>query len=229
MWAERPFGAREAIALPTISTSAHRQGEPFWGAGSTRVCWPCPRRERSDDGAPRRKRAMKGALESCGAGGGARARAVRILAIPCGIPRDLLELVRMLRGRDSLWLDRLEYHGMDIDSEVLVEASAVISECGLASVQLHRGEALSADDYPPGPFDLVVSTGLGEFLQRDELATFYRQVHGLLRRAASFLPARRPETLRRRGSCRCRTRDAVPAAPTTCCTCSRTCPGKSCA
>lgn len=132
------------------------------------------------------QRAMQCALESCGTGDGARPRAVRILAIPCGIPRDLLELVRMLRSRDSSWLDRLEYHGMDIDSEVLVEASAVIAECGLTSVHLHRGDALSADDYPQGPFDLVVSTGLGEFLQRDELVTFYRHVHGLLRPGGVF-------------------------------------------
>ena len=125
--------------------------------------------------------AMQRALESGRAGG-----AVRILAIPCGIPRDLLELVRVFRSRDSSCLDRLEYHGMDIDSEVLVEASAVITECGLASVHLHRGDALSAGDYPQGPFDLVVSTGLGEFLQRDELARFYRHVHGLLRPGGVF-------------------------------------------
>ena len=127
------------------------------------------------------QRAMLRALESGGAG-----ETVRILAIPCGIPRDLLELVRILRGRDSSWLDRLEYHGMDIDSEVLVEASEVMTACGLASVHLHKGDALSADDYPPGPFDLVVSTGLGEFLQRDELVTFYRHVHGLLRPGGVF-------------------------------------------
>jgi SAM-dependent methyltransferase len=124
---------------------------------------------------------MQRALESGGVGS-----RVRILAIPCGIPRDLLELVRVFRSSDSSWLDRLEYHGMDIDSEVLVEASAVIAECGLASVHLHRGDALSAGDYPQGPFDLVVSTGLGEFLQRDELVRFYRHVHGLLRPGGVF-------------------------------------------
>jgi SAM-dependent methyltransferase len=128
------------------------------------------------------QRAMQKVLESCADD----LAAVRVLAIPCGIPRDLQELVHTLRGRDSALLDRLEYHGMDIDPEVLAEAGAAIAQCGLTSTYLHEGDALAADEYPPGPFDLVVSTGLGEFLQRDELMTFYSHVHGLLRPGGVF-------------------------------------------
>lgn len=128
------------------------------------------------------QRAMEDVLDSCGGDDAT----VRILAVPCGIPRDLLWLAGTLSGRDSSLLDRLEYHGMDIDSEVLAEASGVIAECHLDSAHLHRGDALSANEYPPGPFDLVVSTGLGEFLQADELVTLYSHVHALLRPGGVF-------------------------------------------
>ncbi len=128
------------------------------------------------------QRAMQRVLES-GAGDEA---AVRVLAVPCGIPRDLQELVRVHGGRDCTLLDRLEYHGMDVDPQVLSEASAAIAPCGLSAVHWHRGDALSAQEYPPGPFDLVISTGLGEFLHRDELATFYGHVHGVLRPGGVF-------------------------------------------
>ena len=128
------------------------------------------------------QRAMQQVLESCGQGDGT----VRILAVPCGIPRDLLDLVLTLRGRQASLLERLDYHGMDIDPEVLAEAMALTDACEVTSAHFHRGDALSAQEYPPGPFDLVVSTGLGEFLQPDELVTFYGHVHRVLRPGGVF-------------------------------------------
>lgn len=127
------------------------------------------------------QRAMERRLEGCGGDS-----TVRILAVPCGIPRDLIGLVATCRRRQSPLLDRLEYVGMDIDSDVLAEANAVTSTLGIPPPRFHRGDALVAEDYPPGPFDLVVSTGLGEFLQEDELATFFAHVHHVLRPGGVF-------------------------------------------
>jgi hypothetical protein len=75
---------------------------------------------------------------------------------------------------------------MDIDLDVLTEASSITSSCGIVSAHFHRGDALSAEDYPPGPFDLVVSTGLGEFLRGDELLTLYSNVNKVLRTGGVF-------------------------------------------
>jgi cyclopropane fatty-acyl-phospholipid synthase-like methyltransferase len=36
------------------------------------------------------------------------------------------------------------------------------------------------DDYSEGPFDFVVSIGLGEFLKTDEIEIFYRNVYRVL-------------------------------------------------
>lgn len=126
------------------------------------------------------QRAMRRVLESGPAGG-----TVRILAVPCGIPRDLLELVRTLRTEPVL-LHRLDYHGMDIDPDVLAEARVATRDCGIESVRFHCGNALSSADYPQGPFNLVVSTGLGEFLTDDELVTFYRRVYEVLEPGGTF-------------------------------------------
>lgn len=111
---------------------------------------------------------------------------VRVLAVPCGIPRDLLNLVSTLQRSEPSLLRGLDYHGMDIDPEVLAEAKAAVSACAIPRADFHRGDALSAKDYPPGPFDLVVSTGLGEFLRHDEIAAFYSHVHNALRPGGVF-------------------------------------------
>ena len=127
------------------------------------------------------QRAMRQALERPGTG-----RAVRILAVPCGIPRDLIELARTLRRENRELLLRLEYHGMDVDPAALEVARAFTDGCGAGAVHYHQGDALAARDYFVAHFDLVVSTGLGEFLQDDELATFYTHVYDALEPGGTF-------------------------------------------
>ena len=101
---------------------------------------------------------------------------LRILGVPCGIPRDVIELARFLAVENSTRLTRVEYHGLDIDPHVLAIAQRLTLECGLSGSSYHLGDALDANDYPSGHFDLVVSTGLGEFLDDRQLAAFYRIV-----------------------------------------------------
>lgn len=101
---------------------------------------------------------------------------IRILGVPCGIPRDVIELARDLAAHDPTLLKRIEYHGLDIDPDVLVTARDLTRACGLGSDCYHLGNALDSRDYPSCQFDLVVSTGLGEFLNDPELAAFYRTV-----------------------------------------------------
>ena len=125
---------------------------------------------------------LRRALETIPAGGGP----LRALAVPCGIPRDILDLARALRERSPSLLQRLEYHGVDIDPQVLDTASALTEGAGLAATHYHQGNALVREDYPVSRFHVVISTGLGEFLRDDELAAFYAIVYELLERGGTF-------------------------------------------
>jgi SAM-dependent methyltransferase len=108
------------------------------------------------------------------------ARALRVLAVPCGIPRDIIELAHDVGTVHPGLLDRLEYHGMDIDPEVLDIARTLTRDAGIHAAHYHVGDALSPTDYPRRPFDVVISTGLGEFLDDDELEVLYRNIYAAL-------------------------------------------------
>jgi hypothetical protein len=125
---------------------------------------------------------VRGALE-------ANSRTVaqlRVLAVPCGIPRDLVDLARTLRSTRPALLARLEYHGLDIDPLALDLARNLTARAGITTAHFHLGNALLRHEYPDGPFDVVVSTGLGEFLRDDELARFYAIVRELLVQGGTF-------------------------------------------
>jgi SAM-dependent methyltransferase len=122
------------------------------------------------------------ALESFPAG----VRPLRVLAAPCGIPRDIIDLCRTLRRENPTLLSRIEYHGLDIDQRALAVASGLTARCGLASAHYHLGDALNRDDYPTLKFQVVVSTGLGEFLRDDELAALHACVYDVLEPGATF-------------------------------------------
>jgi SAM-dependent methyltransferase len=122
------------------------------------------------------------ALASRGAGAGP----VRVLAVPCGIPRDIINVITALKADAPSVLARLDYHGVDIDPCVLDAAVRLTEDCGLASIHYHLGDALVRDDYPAPLVDVVVSTGLGEFLNDDELTAFYGIVHDVMRPGATF-------------------------------------------
>jgi SAM-dependent methyltransferase len=111
---------------------------------------------------------------------------LRVLAVPCGIPRDLTELAAALQAANPGLLARLEYHGMDVDPAVLEAARAHTRGCPLLAVEYHNGNALLREDYPPGPFHCAVSTGLGEFLDANQLAVFFRNVYDVLAPGGTF-------------------------------------------
>jgi hypothetical protein len=108
---------------------------------------------------------------------------IRVLAIPCGIPRDMAEFCEGIDGDLKL---RIHYYGMDLDPELLKIAKEWLAPLGLGKFELIRGNALLADDYPGDGFDFVVSTGLGEFLKADEIETFYRNVQSVLASGGVF-------------------------------------------
>lgn len=104
-------------------------------------------------------------------------RSVRILAVPCGLPRDLLDLADSLPPAERA---RIDYHGLDIDPGLLRQADAFTADVAVAARTFHPGDALDPADYPRGDFDVIVSTGLGEFLDDAQLARFYSNAHAAL-------------------------------------------------
>jgi SAM-dependent methyltransferase len=111
---------------------------------------------------------------------------LRVLAVPCGIPRDMTELAATLHREDPALVARIEYHAMDIDPSVLRLAQSVIGDSPLAGAYFHCGDALSATDYPPVAFHAVVSTGLGDFLDDAELGMLFANVYRALEPGGTF-------------------------------------------
>ena len=143
---------------------------------------------------------VRRALEALPAGG----EPLRVLAVPCGIPRDILDLARTLRRERPNLLARLEYHGLDIDPQLLDLARTLMHQTAVASTHFHPGNALIRGDYPGTGFHVIVSTGLGEFLRDEELAGFYTIVYDRLEPGGTFCTSatardERSETLLRLG------------------------------
>jgi SAM-dependent methyltransferase len=111
---------------------------------------------------------------------------LRVLAVPCGIPRDVINLSGRLKAVNPGLLARIEYHGLDIDPGVLDVACGLTQGCGLAAVHYHLGDALVPEDYPSSRFHVVISTGLGEFLRDEELVAFYTLVYGAMEPGGTF-------------------------------------------
>jgi SAM-dependent methyltransferase len=104
--------------------------------------------------------------------------ALHILSVPCGIPRELAEAAAIARKH---WcnLGRVVFHGLDLDSGVLVKATRFSVERGLNNFQPHYGDALTHSSYPAA-VDFATSTGLAEFLDDDALLVLYTRVYEAL-------------------------------------------------
>jgi len=114
----------------------------------------------------------------------ANRRRSRILSVPCGIARDLVEGARDAARTDPSALEGAELFGFDVDREPLeISRSLAPPNAAFSFVQ---GDALDGASFPPG-LDLIVSTGLGEFLGDDELATFYANCLAALRPGGRFV------------------------------------------
>lgn len=110
----------------------------------------------------------------------ASAQPFRILTVPCGIPRDVLDFANDLAVENRSALPLVNYTGIDIDPEVITAAGHFLSSSSALSVQLRVGDALAPSTYTGESFDFISSTGLGEFLSNADIATFYSNVFSAL-------------------------------------------------
>jgi SAM-dependent methyltransferase len=116
-----------------------------------------------------RDEVARGVLERLQSSGNA---AIGVLSVPCGIPRELADAADEVRRQYGELPDRVEFHGIDLDADVLEEACAFARARGLRGFHAHQGDALSASTYPDG-LACITCTGLAEFLNDEELARLY--------------------------------------------------------
>ena len=134
---------------------------------------------------------MAAAVRACPAGS-----PIRVLTVPCGIPRDVMDMGDVIARESPALLDRVEYVGMDIDPEALRVAAAFASGRRLVRTTFHRGDALDRRQYPAGRFHVASSTGLGEFLDDEQLGRLYGNVFDMLEKGGTFYTsATAPEPL----------------------------------
>ena len=100
-------------------------------------------------------------------------RPTRVLSVPCGLARELFELSAEI-GADNSSASKVELHGLDLDAELIADLRERNRQED-ACLTFHTGDALFANDYP-GMFDVILSTGLTEFLSDEEVVRFFRIV-----------------------------------------------------
>ena len=101
-----------------------------------------------------------------------------VLSVPCGIPRDLVAAVEKFRAAGGVTTG-IRFHAVDLDDDVLGQAKTFAREHGIA-LATHHGDAVDPGTYA-SEFDFITSTGLGEFLDDEQLASLYAVFHRILR------------------------------------------------
>jgi hypothetical protein len=108
----------------------------------------------------------------------------RVLSIPCGIARDLVMAASAVEADLPAVYARSTFFGVDLDP-VPLELSRQ-----LAGPNEHfffaPGDALDAHSFP-AELDVVVSTGLGEFLDDELLVKLYTNCHDRMRIGGTFV------------------------------------------
>ena len=108
----------------------------------------------------------------------------RVLSIPCGIARDLALVATRIRHELPDVYARSTFFGVDLDP-VPLSLSRELAPAGDHFI-FTRGDALDANAFPTD-LDVIVSTGLGEFLDDELLVKFYGHCHERLRVGGVFV------------------------------------------
>jgi hypothetical protein len=107
-----------------------------------------------------------------------RADPIDLLAVPCGLARELFDVSAWLA--DERPRRQVRLIGMDLDQELVARLVGTSRSLGLG-IEFVCGDALSAGAYPARPLDGIVSLGFTEFLDDTLAAAFYRLAYGKLK------------------------------------------------
>jgi SAM-dependent methyltransferase len=103
---------------------------------------------------------------------------LNVLSVPSGIPRDFVAAVEKFRAAGGVTTG-IRFHVLDLDNDVLCKAKTFASQHGI-TLTTHHGDALDPTTYED-EFDFITSTGLGEFLDHEQLAALYMVFNRILR------------------------------------------------
>jgi SAM-dependent methyltransferase len=109
---------------------------------------------------------------------------VEVLAVPCGLAREMFDVAAWLAAERRNRSVRLL--GMDLDQDLVDRLAATSLQLGLG-IEFVCGDALSADAYPQRTFDGIVSLGFTEFIDDALAAAFYRLVYDRLKPGGRFI------------------------------------------
>jgi SAM-dependent methyltransferase len=107
---------------------------------------------------------------------------IEILTVPCGMPRDVAEMIQRIQIESPSRAAAIRYTGFDLDPAVLADAKKSLP----ANAELIAADALDPSAFPTDQFHHISSTGLGEFLSDENLQLFYRNIHKSLRPGGLF-------------------------------------------
>ena len=116
---------------------------------------------------------------------GPREDPLDILAVPCGLAREMFEVAEEVRADGDPDRRKVRWHGIDLDPDVVAAVSRRAARSD-AHMEFWTGDALTPAAYR-GTYDLVISTGFTEFLDDQEAAAFYRAVRAHLRPGGRFV------------------------------------------
>lgn len=111
-------------------------------------------------------------------------RPFRMLSVPCGIARELVEVAEILLFENPGFAGRSSFIGIDLDPRPLALSRALSR--GLPGFRFIQAEALDPRNYPT-EIDVIVSMGLGEFLDDEQLHRFYTICQAVLRDGGTFV------------------------------------------
>ncbi|MGH7544055.1 MAG: class I SAM-dependent methyltransferase family protein [Gemmatimonadota bacterium] len=111
-------------------------------------------------------------------------RPFRALSVPCGIARELVEGAGILLAGNPGLAGRTSFIGIDLDPRPLTLSRAISR--GLPGFLFIRADALDPRTFP-AELDVILSTGLGEFLDDEQLLRFYVICRAALRDGGTFV------------------------------------------
>lgn len=105
---------------------------------------------------------------------------VDVLAVPCGLARELFEAADYLATRSDRGLPTVRWHGMDLDGALIARL-----QCRAANLphnlSFQQGDALDPDAYGDRRYSMILSTGFTEFLEDEQVVRFFTSARRALR------------------------------------------------
>jgi hypothetical protein len=103
-----------------------------------------------------------------------------VLAVPCGLARELFEAADYLAARPASEVPRVRWYGVDLDGALIARLRRRAADQPHA-LSFRQGDALDPEAYGDTQYSMILSTGFTEFLEDEQVVRFFTIVRGQLR------------------------------------------------